>query len=189
MEQLELILGIEIIFSFNIANKILGNSVLGRLFQILREELAYTYGAYSGMSYNLNGAMWYSVMNVNSDKIYPALIETIKIIEDIRNNQVTDEELENTINSIIGEFELSFDNPETPLQLLLLERIFNLESDFFEKYKTKYQKIDKQTVKESFAKHINSEKLKIIIVGNADDIYDDISDYCKTNIININDIK
>ena len=151
--------------AFKLANRIIGGPVIGRLFQRLREELGFTYGAYGSLIYNLNGASWSASTSVNKDKMLETVKEIDIIINDLKNKLVSDKEINDAKRSIIGEFELSFENSETELQHLLYKKLYSLNDDYFDNYSDKINELTKESVMDIFSRYIKLDNSVMVIVS------------------------
>lgn len=100
----DLTLGDKDYYAALLANKILGGGGSARLFNNLREDKAYTYGSYSGISQSRenNTATFRATASVRNMVTDSAIVEIKKEINKIRYQKVTEKELQDAKEEYIG---------------------------------------------------------------------------------------
>ena len=165
--------------SILIANKILGGGFNSYLNMNLREAHGYTYGARSGISsdkYISRFTAGASVRNVVTDS---SVVETLKEINRIKNEDVTDEALANAKAKYVGDFVLALERPQTIARYALNIKINDLPEDFYATYLEKINTVTKDDVKRVANKYFKTENARIIVVGRGSDV---LSNLEKTGI-------
>ena len=94
-------------------NQIFGSGFAGRLFQNLREDKEYTYGAYGGIRANKLIGNFSSSAKVRNEVTDSAIDQFLLEINRIRNENVGAEELQNAKNYIAGTFAQSLESSRT----------------------------------------------------------------------------
>jgi predicted Zn-dependent peptidase len=152
--------------ALEVMNNILGGPTFGsRIMQNLREDKAYTYGAYASASTTRNGS-WYNIEGsfrneVTDSAITQLLAEVTRITE----SYVTDEELNLIKASMAGQFSIRLENPSTVANFALNIIRNNLPSDYYQNYLKRLNAITKEDILMVAQKYLTGGK-NIIVVGN-----------------------
>lgn len=122
-------------FAALITNNILGGGGEGYLFKNLREDKAYTYGAYSSLGSNRYGVERFKagakVRNMVTDS---AVTEIVNEIVRIRTELVDAQLLKNAKAKYVGNFIMRLERPQTVANYALNIKLNNLPEDFYETY-------------------------------------------------------
>ena len=151
----------------SVLNKLFGGGGFGtRLMQNLREDKAYTYGAYSRANINRHGS-WISAEGsfrneVTDSAITQFMYEFNRITEDL----VSDEELELNKASMAGSFARSLESPRTIANFALNIFRNNLPADYYQSYLKKLSDVSKEDILEVAKKYFKPNNLNIVVVGN-----------------------
>ncbi|MDN3205477.1 M16 family metallopeptidase [Algoriphagus sediminis] len=170
VQPIDLTLGDENYISSRLLNQIFGGGSSGRLFQNLREDKGYTYGAYSSFSSDELVGQFSANASVRTEVTDSAVYEFVSEIDRLLAEGVTEEELELAKASISGSFGRSLESPSTIANFALNTERYDLPSDY---YATYLQKVDELTIEDinSTAKElIDPSKLYITAVGNGSEI-------------------
>lgn len=170
-------------FSVLLADRILGGGPSGRLFLNLREDKGYTYGAYSGFGGSKYRGTWTSSSEVRTDVTEGAMKEFMYELTRLRKDQVTPEELDNAKRAIVGSFALSLEQPQSLLQNIITQKIYNLPADYWDAYPQKVAAITAEDVQRVAQKYIDLEHLQVVAVGDATKARDVLSKYGKVEVL------
>jgi zinc protease len=154
-------------FSLLLADRILGGGPAARLFMNLREDKGYTYGAYSGFSGSKYRGTWVSSSEVRTDVTEGAMKEFMYELKRLRDEPVGADELENAKRAIIGSFALSLEQPQSLLQNIILQKIYDLPADYWDTYPQKVAAVTQADVQRVAQKYIDLDHLQIVAVGDA----------------------
>lgn len=150
-----------------VLNKIIGGGGFGtRLMQNLREDKAYTYGAYSRLNVNREGS-WISASGSFRNEVTDSTItEFVYEFSRITEDMVTEEELELNKASLAGSFARSLESPRTIANFALNTFRNDLPEDYYQTYLKKLNAVTKEDVLAVAKKYITPNSLNIIVVGN-----------------------
>ena len=154
-------------FPVLVADRVLGGGPSGRLFLNLREDKGYTYGAYSQFGGTKFRGTWISSSDVRTDVTEGAMKEFMYELNRLRNEPVPAEELENAKRAIIGGFALSLEQPQTLLQNIITQKLYNLPADYWDTYPQKVSAITVADVQNAAKKYIDLGHLQVVAVGDA----------------------
>ena len=79
------------------------------LFRNLREDKAYTYGAYSSMSIDEIGSYFNASAKVRNEVTDSAIVEFFSEINNLRDVKVSPEELQGVVNNMSGKFAIALE--------------------------------------------------------------------------------
>ena len=167
------------ILKLRLANQILGVGSLGRLFQNIREDKAYTYGAYSDYSSDKLVGEFNASASVRNEVTDSAIVEFFKEFDRIRNEEVSDEEIQGAKNYINGSFGRSLESPQTIASFALNIQRYNLPEDYYTNYLDRLGALTKKDIMEAAQKYIRPENMTITVVGKANEVADKLKKFGK----------
>jgi predicted Zn-dependent peptidase len=154
-------------FSLLLADRVLGGGPAARLFLNLREDKGYTYGAYSNFSGSKFRGIWMSSSEVRTDVTEGAMKEFMYELKRLRDEKVSTEELENAKRAIVGNFALSLEQPQSLLQNIILQKIYDLPADYWDTYPQRVAAVTVDDIQRVAQKYIDLGHLQIVAVGDA----------------------
>jgi len=157
-------------FAAKAGASILGGSATARLFMNLREDKAYTYGAYSSLASDKLIANFYAGASVRNEVTDSSVVQLIYEINRIRNEEVTDEELNKQKNSTFGSYAMALESPATIATFYLNEEVLNLPKGYYANYLKEVNKVTPSDIKQAMNKYLLPNNSRIIIVGKAVDV-------------------
>lgn len=153
----------------NVLNKLFGGGGFGtRLMQNLREDKAYTYGAYSRVNVNRQGSWLSASGSFRNEVTDSAITQFLYEFERITQEKVSDEELILNKSSLSGSFARSLESPRTVANFALNIFRNNLPADYYQTYLKKLSSVNKEDVLSTAKEYFKPNNLNIIVVGNPD---------------------
>ena len=152
-------------FALTVANRILGGAS-GRLFEHLREQKGYTYGANSGFSSSRVVGSWTASTDVRTDVTDPALTDLIDEIRQMRDTPVTAKELDDSKRAIVGGFARLLESPDAILSNYIDRYFYQLPADYWDTYATNIEAVTAADVQRVAKKYWAPERLQIVAVGD-----------------------
>jgi len=158
-------------FDMILANKILGGGATARLFMNLREDKAFTYGAYSSLQLRKYAPSRFnataSVRNAVTDS---AVVQFVKEINKIRTTKVSATELKDAKANYVGSFVMALEKPQTIAEYALNIQRENLPADFYTTYLKKLNAVTIDGVQKAANKYVKPNNEAIVVVGKAADV-------------------
>lgn len=153
-------------FPFTVAQNRLGAGGSARLFQTLRIEKGYTYGAYStiGKARYIAPFMAYSQVRAN------VTLESLEIFKDLIANYdetFTQQDLETTKNLLIKRSTREYETINNLLTMLNEVSKFDLPFNFIEKEQAQLEAMTVEEVKNIYQKYADEQEMIYVIVGDA----------------------
>lgn len=170
INTVDLTLGDEDYYSALLANNILGGGGTARLFQNLREDKGYTYGAYSSLGQSRYIGRFRATASVRNMVTDSSVVELLKEVDLIRNKKVSVEELNNTKAKYIGNFVIGAQRPQTVARYALNKEIYNLPDDYYEKYIENINAVSVDDVQKAAQKYMSSDNSRIVVTGKGFDV-------------------
>ncbi len=153
-----------------VMNTVLGSGFSGRLFKNLREDKAYTYGAYSSLDSDELVASFSANASVRNEVTDSAIHEFFYELNKLKNEPVTQTELELAKSYIAGVFARSLESPQTVANFALNTLMYGLPADYYETYLQKLQAVTVEDVTRMAKKYITPSRARVIVVGNQDEV-------------------
>ena len=147
-------------------NHNLGGSFSGKLFQILRLQKGYTYGAYSGFSRSNQGGAFTARSSVRSNVTLESLETFKEIFKDYINN--FDQAALDSAKSVLAKQDArAFETPNSLLGVLLNIDTYGLPKDYVANQQQALADLTLAQAKAMLTKYMNSDKMTYLIVGDA----------------------
>lgn len=185
---LELKVGSEDAIKASVVNLILGGSATGRLFMNLREAKAYTYGAYSGMNPDRLIGSFAAFTQVRTSVTDSAITEILNEMKKIRNEKVSEDELQKAKNLLSGDFVRSLESPETIARFAINTARYNLPKDYYKNYLKTLNGFTVEDIYTAAKKFIKPNNLHIIVVGSGQEVAKNISKFSVSSKVDYYDI-
>tara|TARA_B100000482_G_scaffold191773_1_gene177755 strand:- start:16 stop:2076 length:2061 start_codon:yes stop_codon:yes gene_type:complete len=162
-------------FPLRLANQIFGGSG-GKLYLNLREDKGFTYGAYSGVETSRYVGRFSASTSVRNEVTDSSIVEIIKEIETMIDENVTEEKLSSVKEKFVGGFIMSTEQPSTIANFARNIDKFNLPENFYETYLENFQKVSIDDIKRVSNKYFKRDKLRIVVVGKGAEILSNLED-------------
>lgn len=164
----------------SLLNQILGGAGLStRLNSNLREDKGYTYGANSSMGssrYSARVGIGASVRNEVTDS---AMVQFMYELNRLRDELVTQEDLDLAKNTMRGNFARSLESRGTVAQFALSAKLNDLPDDYYASYLKRVDAITAEDIQATARKFIRPENANIVIVGKAEEIAEKLKPFGK----------
>ena len=149
-----------------VMNSMLGRGFLGLLNKNLREDKAYTYGAYSGISSDKLVGRFLTNAEVKATVTDSALMEMALEINKIRDTKLTQDHLDMTKATLAGDFARSLENPSTIANFAMAIERYNLPIDYYATYLEKLDKVTLDDIQAMAKKYTDPNNAIYLVVGD-----------------------
>jgi predicted Zn-dependent peptidase len=153
-----------------VANQILGGGMSGRLFTNLREDKAFTYGAYSSFGVDQLNSTFGASAKVRNEVTDSAIVEFLYEIGRMRTEAVSDEDLIAAKASLSGAFGRSLESTSSAANFALNIARYGLPSDYYNNYLARLEAVTAEDVMRVSKEYMRTENLTISVVGKAQDV-------------------
>ena len=158
----------------NEMNSILGGLFASRINMNLREKNGFTYGAFSGFSFNRGGGPFYSGAQVRTDSTGPATRELFAELNRIHTDPATPEELKLAKDSSLRSLPGQFETVGNEIGLMAELYVYGLPNDYFQKLPASFEAVTPDAVAKAAKDYIHPDNLIVIAVGDKAKIQGDL---------------
>jgi zinc protease len=151
--------------ALTVANRTIGGP-FGRLFEHLREQKGYTYGANSFFSATRYRGSWNASTDVRTEVTDPALTDLMDEIRQMRDTPVPEKELGDMKRAIVAGFARSLESPAALLNNYVDSYIYKLPADYWDTYPDRIEAVTAADVQRVAKKYWSPERLQIVAVGD-----------------------
>ena len=150
-----------------------GGGFSSRLVNDVRDKRGLAYSVSSAyLSRRYPGSFQVAVQTKN-----PSAMTAVKLVLEnmrkIKENGVSDEELNDAKAYLIGSLPLSIETDKEVAENMALLDFYDLGLDYFDKYQENIQSVSKQDVLRVAQKYLHPDKYVLVIVGNLKEISSD----------------
>ncbi|MBT7659697.1 MAG: insulinase family protein, partial [Bacteroidetes bacterium] len=153
-----------------VANQILGGGMSGRLFTNLREDKAFTYGAYSNFGVDELNATFGASAKVRNEVTDSAITEFLNEIGRMRTEAVSEDDLIAAKASLSGSFGRSLESPASAANFALNIARYDLSADYYNNYLARLDAVTAEDVLRVSNQYMDADHLTITVVGKAQDV-------------------
>ncbi|MFZ4786031.1 MAG: M16 family metallopeptidase [Flavobacteriales bacterium] len=151
----------------NVLNNVLGGSGFQtRLMQNLREDKAYTYGAYSEISSDELVGYFSAGASVRNEVTDSAIVQFLFEMDRLVNEPIADSTLQTVKNIMTGSFARSLERPTTVASFAYNIEKYGLPKDYYETYLQKLNAVTAADVQAMAQRLIKPSNAYITVVGN-----------------------
>ena len=180
-----LVPGSDDVIAASVMNAILGNSgFMARLIQNIREDKAYTYGAYSSLSTDALVGQFYAGAEVRNEVTDSAIVQFLYEMDRLTKESVDAEELQNVKNYLNGRFARSLERPQTVARFALNTARYNLSNDYYATYLERLQAVTSEDVMRVAKKYLLTNQAHIVVVGNKAEVASKLKVFNKEGKVN-----
>ncbi|MBM3239832.1 insulinase family protein [Candidatus Poribacteria bacterium] len=153
-------------YAVDLMNRILGGSAgLGRLFNYVRDVQGLAYGVWSSFSAGIGEGPFIATAGVNPQNVEQAIQSILNEISRLRNDGITEQELADAKEMLIGNFSLSMETSSGIANVLLTSEMFELGLDYPKRHEQIYRAITKEQVEQAAREYLHPEKCSLVIAG------------------------
>lgn len=150
-------------FAAILANQIFGGYFLSRLNLNLREDKGFTYGIHSRfVSRKVKGPFQISSA-IETQYVFEAVQEIIKEMQKLREEKVTEVELQHAKGYLTGIFPIAFEScPQIAAGLSGIVE-YGLDDDYYRTYRDKMMAVTREEIFDAAQKYLHPESLSIVV--------------------------
>lgn len=158
-------------FPVTLANQVFGGDFNSYLNMNLREKHGWTYGARSSIGFD---KYIYSKFKANAQVrnavTDSSVVQSLKELNRIRTEKVTDEMLNSVKAGYIGKFVMSVEKPETIARFALRTETEGLPTNFYENYIKNINAVTPDDIMRVANKYFLADNLRIVITGKGSEV-------------------
>ncbi len=147
-----------------------GGSFSSILMQEIRVKRGWSYGAGSNFRHGLRPRSWQFSLFPKSGDAAPALAESVRLVEKLKKDGITQPEFDFATQSLINSAGFSFNTPKKRVENILLERCLNLPDGFMRSYAERIRKVSMTDVNTALNQFLRPDQLSVLVLGTAKDL-------------------
>jgi zinc protease len=153
-------------YAFDLMNRILGGGAgIARLFSNVRDVKGLAYSVFSSFTPSFGEGLFQASAGVNPNNVDYAIESILSEIQLMKSNGVTEEELIDAQNLVVGNFALTLETNKGIAAVLALAELFGLGLDYPLRHSTIYRSVSRAQVNEAAEKYLHPEQCCIAIAG------------------------
>ncbi len=160
-----------------VMSMILGGYFSSRINQNLREAKGWTYGARASIGPDKIVGNFIASTEARNSVTDSVVTEMLGELKSMRNEKVTDAELESAKKFLIGSFARSLESPQTIAEFALNVQMENLSEDYYKTYLQKINEVTKEDIQNVAKKYLMPDNAYVVIVGKAEEVADNLKKF------------
>ena len=153
-------------FNIVVMNAVLGGLFSSRINLNLREQHGYTYGASSFFDWRRQAGPFTISTAVQSEVTAAAISETLKEIDRMRSEKISNEELTLATSYLQGVFPIRYETTSAIASALANLVTFGLPEDYYDTYRDNIGSVTEEDVLNAAREYVKPEELQVSVVGN-----------------------
>lgn len=170
-------------FGLTIANQILGGASDSRLFQLLREEKGWTYGAYSGVARSRFLGSFSATAEVRTEVTDSAVVELLRQMHRMSTELVPEDEFERQKQTLVGRFPLQVETAAQIASQVANARLLGLPVDYVQTYRQRLAAVTREQVQTAARSGIRAEAALVVVVGDATKIARELNEIAPVTVV------
>lgn len=173
--------------ALQLMNEILsGGTFSGRLMQSVRSDLGLAYAVFGNYSSNINyPGIFYTGVMTKSSTTAEAIDAIIVEIEKLQDEPVSEKELTDAKDRFLNSLVFRYDSKNKILSERLSNEYNGLPQNYFDQYVEQLKKVSISDIQRVSKTYLKTNQLQIMVVGNADEIGDQLDKYGTVNVIDV----
>ncbi len=169
-----------------VMNRVLSGGFSGRLMQVIRTEMGLAYSAFGQYSMNsFYPGFFFAGVSTKSSTTAEAIEAVIEQIRRLQNEPITKKELQDTKDQILNSSVFEYDSYEEVLSQQMSYDYRGLPGDAFDQYIEGVKNTTIEDVQRVAKEYLNPDYLQIMVVGNKDEIGDQLQQFGDVNEVDI----
>lgn len=164
-------------------NSVLGGKFTSRINLNLREKHGFTYGAQSTFERRLGPGPFFIRTAVANDVSGRAVEELLSELRRIRDEPVSQEEIDDSRSYMIGFFAYAMQTVGDLLKRLENLAVFNLADDYYDRHPKILASLDRQDLLRAAQQHLRPDRLAIIAAGPAQQLRSQLEPFGNVQVV------
>jgi zinc protease len=153
-------------YALSLGNQILGGASDSRLFQILREEKGWTYGAYSGVDRYRGLGAFSAGAETRTEVTDSALVELLAQMRRMGTEMVPSEEFERQKETMVGRFPLQVETAQQVADQVARARLLGLATDYVQTYRQRVAAVTPEQMQAAARSGMRADAALVVVVGD-----------------------
>jgi zinc protease len=136
----------------------------GRLFYELRDQESLAYALTFMAHPNVDPGFIAVYMGTHPDKLEKAIQGVLRILKDVRDDGLAEEEVERAKRYLIGNFEIGLQTNGAQANLMSLDELYGLGFDHYEKYVRAIEGVTKEDVQRVAREYLRLDAYRLAVL-------------------------
>jgi zinc protease len=136
----------------------------GRLFYTLRDQESLAYALAFMASPNLDPGFVGVYMGTHPDKLETAIRAVLRELKKVKEEGLTEDEVERAKRYLIGNFEIGFQTNGTQANQISLDELYGLGFDHYQRYPQEIERVSREDVHRVAKKYFNLEAYALAMI-------------------------
>lgn len=154
-------------YAVEVMTRLLGGGTDSRLFQVLREQHGWTYGASASADRPIDTGVFTASADVRTEVTDSALAELVSQLRRLRDQPVPAAELEAAKSYLVGSFPVGIQTPSQVASQVAITRVLGLPIEDLLQYNTRVQAVTAADVQRVARRYLLPDQATIVVVGDA----------------------
>lgn len=169
-----------------VMNEVLSGGFSGRLFKEVRSNMGLAYSVFGSFESNsFYPGTFYTGVMTKSSTTAEAIDAIRNEIERLQEEPVSEEELQDTKDQFLNSLVFRYDSYDKVLNEQMTNDYRDLPEDAFDNYVEEVQAVTIEDIQQVASEYLQPDSLQILVVGNRDEIGDQLEKYGEVNEIDI----
>ena len=160
----------EDLYALRVANTSFGGTFTSTLMQEIREKRGWTYGAHSSLSADRTTGLFQMGYHVENENMFPAIELGYDLYRTWQSQGLSDAEITKAKSYIVNSFPFSLETAQKRLERELSALLLGRDERYLEEFVKKIEKVTSEQIKDALKKHLNPQKLRLSVLGPADQL-------------------
>lgn len=172
--------------ALQLMNEVLSGGFSGRLMKTVRSDLGLAYAVFGSYDSYIHYPGWFYVGVMTKSSTTAEAIDAMLVeIEKLQNTPVPSEELNEAKERFLNSLVFRYDSKNKILNERLSNEYNGLPQDNFDKYVEDLKVVSSEDIQRVAKEYLNPGKVQILVVGNAEEIGDQLDKYGDVNEVDI----
>jgi zinc protease len=173
-------------YALTIANEILGGGSDSRLFDILREQKGWTYGAYSSVTRRRGVGTFTATAEVRNAVADSALRELLAQMRRVGTEPISAAEFDRKKETLVGRFPLQVETADAVASQVANARLLGLPTDYVQTYRQRLAAVTPVQAQQAVRAAIRADAAYIVVVGDATVLLDKLRSIAPVTLVDVN---
>ncbi|MBM3885415.1 MAG: insulinase family protein [Gemmatimonadetes bacterium] len=172
-------------YALALANEVLGGGSDSRLFDILREQKGWTYGAYSSVSRRRGIGSFSATAEVRNAVADSALRELLVQMRRMGAEPMTEVEFDRKKQTLVGRFPLQVETADAVASQVANARLLGLPTDYVQTYRQRLAAVTAVQAQAAARAAIRADATYIVVVGDATALRETLAPIAPLTIVDV----
>jgi len=172
-------------YALTIANEILGGGSDSRLFDILREQKGWTYGAYSSVTRRRGIGTFTATAEVRNAVADSALRELLAQMRRVGTEPISAAEFDRKKETLVGRFPLQVETADAVASQVANARLLGLPTDYVQTYRRRLAAVTPAQAQQAARAAIRADASYIVVVGDATVLLDKLRPIAPVTLVDV----